>query len=95
MNSFMVLKRPVLSEKSNSLREDLELYTFEIDRKATKLDVKRAVEKAFSVNVVDVNTFIKRGKYRRRGMHYALSQSTKRAIVKLSKGQKLSLFEDH
>jgi large subunit ribosomal protein L23 len=94
MNPFSVLKRPLLSEKSNSLRENFGQYCFEVDRKATKHDIKKAVEMAFSVNVVSVKTNITRGHMKRRGMYYALAKSEKKAMVTLSQNQKLTLFED-
>ena len=62
MNPYSVIMRPALSEKSDVVRENEGKYTFEIRRDATKEDVKAAVEKLFSVNVVKVNTCITRGK---------------------------------
>lgn len=94
MNLYDVLERPVLSEKSNSIREQQGKYTFFVNRKATKVDVKKAVEEAFNVNVVKVTTNVTRGKHRRRGMRISLSRPRKKAVVTLSQGQKLSLFED-
>ena len=94
MNIYSTLKRPLLSEKSNEQREQLGQYSFIVDRKASKTDVKKAVEKIFSVNVVKVSTAVTRGKYRRRGNRTYLDATKKKAIVSLSKGQKLDLFED-
>lgn len=94
MNLYSVLKRPVLSEKSNQAREKLQKYTFIVDKKATKDDVKEAVEKIYSVNVVRVATAITRGKEKRRGMRMFLESSKKKAVVTLSEGQSLKIFED-
>lgn len=93
MNPYSVIMRPALSEKSDVVRENEGKYTFEIRRDATKADVKSAVEKLFSVNVVKVNTCITRGKYRRRGAHVSLGSNKKKAVVTLKQGQKLDIFD--
>ena len=94
MNPFQVLLRPVVSEKASELRESAKKYTFLIHRKATKLDVKAAVEKAFEVNVVGVQTSIQRGKLKRRGMNIGRAATRKKAVVSLSKGQSLKIFDE-
>lgn len=94
MNLYNVLVRPVLSEKSNEVRENCGKYTFEVNLKSTKEDVQRAVEKIYNVKVTGVQTLITRGKIRRRGMHLAMDSKSKKAIVTLAEGAKLPLFED-
>lgn len=94
MNPYDVLIRPVLSEKSNKVREDVGTYTFRIQSNATKSDVKRAVSRLFDVKVEKVQTLITRGKIRRRGMHFGKPSKSKKAIVKLAQGEKINIFED-
>lgn len=95
MNPYEVLIRPLISEKSNQVRESSGQYTFQIQMKAGKQDVAKAVAKLFDVEVEKVQTSIGRGKWRRRGMYISKSpKSTKKAIVTLKKGQTIKIFED-
>jgi large subunit ribosomal protein L23 len=94
MNLYQVLKRPILTEKSNVLRDTENKYVFEIDQDATKLDVRRALKKIFDVDAVDVRTLILRGKHTRRGMYYGKPKIKKKAIVTVPEGQKLPFLVD-
>ncbi len=94
MNPYSVLLKPLLSEKSNRGRENENKYTFLVEPKSSKTDVKKAVEKVFSVSVVGVTTLITRGKVKRRGNNISKLANTKKAVVTLKEGEKISLFED-
>jgi len=94
MNPYVVLERPILSEKSTEARESGNQYTFAINLKASKKDVKVAVEKMFETKVEKVNTITARGKFRRRGRHIGQPKLTKKAIVTLVEGQRIKLFDD-
>jgi large subunit ribosomal protein L23 len=94
VNPYSVLVRPLLSEKSNKAREAANKYSFVVQRKASKSDVKKAVEKMFSVKVEDVTTLVLRGKVKRRGNHEIKLPNTKKAVVTLAEGAKISLFDD-
>jgi large subunit ribosomal protein L23 len=94
MNPYDVLVRPLLSEKSNQGREVSNKYSFQVALKATKTDVKVAVEKMFDVKVADVQTLVNRGKVRRRGNHVTKASNWKKAVVTLPAGAKIALFED-
>lgn len=89
-----VLRRPVISEKSYSLM-NRNVYVFVVDRHATKVDVRRAVEKAFDVRVDKVNTLNRKGKAtrNRRTNQRGQRPDTKRAFVTLHPGDKIDLFE--
>jgi large subunit ribosomal protein L23 len=89
-----VLIRPVISEKSYSLMNE-NVYVFVVDRRATKVDVRKAVEEAFHVRVDKVNTLIRKGKttYNRRNNTTGQRATTKRAIVTVHAGDKIDLFE--
>ncbi len=93
MNPYSVLLRPMLSEKSNRQQEADNKYSFKVALKATKQDVKSAIEKLFSVDVVKVNTCITRAKVKRRGAHTSLGSNAKKAVVTLKKDQKIAIFE--
>ncbi|GAB4402127.1 MAG: 50S ribosomal protein L23 [Anaerolineales bacterium] len=93
MNIYEVLRRPVLTEKSDAMREQSK-YVFEVDRRATKIMVKQAVEAAFNVRVVDVNIINVPATMGRYGRRKVISQSAwKKAIVTLAPGDKITFFE--
>jgi len=93
MDYLNVLKAPLVTEKLDGLREEQSTYAFEVDRAATKLDVREAVEKLFKVRVLEVRTAIMRGKKKRLGARVGQQSNWKRALVKLQPGQKLDIFE--
>lgn len=92
--SMSVLRRPVVSEKTYALM-DQHVYVFEVDRDATKIDVRHAVEQAFGVRVAKVNTLTRKGKSQRnrRTGRVGHNPDTKRAMVTLVAGNKIDLFE--
>ena len=92
MESYEVLRRPIVTEKS-TMQAEQRIYTFEVDGRANKLQVKEAVEKAFGVKVVSVNIINVPGKPRRWGRHVSHTPSWKKAIVKLAEGQRIEFFE--
>jgi large subunit ribosomal protein L23 len=92
MESYEVLRRPIVTEKS-TMQAEQRVYTFEVDGRANKLQVKEAVEKAFGIKVVSVNIINVPGKPRRWGRHVSHTPSWKKAIVKLAEGQRIEFFE--
>jgi large subunit ribosomal protein L23 len=92
--SMTVLHRPIVSEKTYALM-DAGVYVFEVDYDATKIDVRHAVEQAFGVKVVKVNTLNRKGKRvkNRRTNRIGQRKDTKRALVTLAEGAKIDLFE--
>ena len=93
MNPYSVLVKPLLSEKSNDARERDNKYSFKVDLKATKGDVRKAVEKLLDVKVSSVQTLVTRGKIKRRGNQVGHLSNTKKAIVTLVEGAKIGLFD--
>jgi len=94
MHIYEVLKRPVITEKSQEQALTLRQYTFEVDRRANKHQVKEAVEKIFNVTVVSVNMMTvppKRGRYGRRIV--VKKPKWKKAIVTLAPGDTIPIFE--
>jgi large subunit ribosomal protein L23 len=93
MNVYEVIKRPILTEKTTKQADELRQYTFEVDGRATKIDVRRAVEVAFDVTVEDVRVMRMPGKTRRFGRHIGRTSVWKKASVTLAPGDSISLFE--
>ncbi len=93
MNHYQVIKRPLLTEKTNYQSDELNRYTFEVDRRATKQMVREAVELLFEVEVIKVNTINMPSKARRWGRHIGLTSEWKKAIVTLAPGDTISFFE--
>ena len=87
-----IIKRPIITEKSYQLMEESK-YTFEVDRKSNKIEVKLAIEEIFDVTVEKVNIINVKPKKRRVGRHTGLTRNKKKAIVTLAKGQKIDEFE--
>jgi len=75
-----IIVKPVVTEKSNDAVQEGK-YTFKVNKKATKIDIKRAVEKLFEVKVVDVKTMIVKGKEKRVGRNVGKTSDWKKAIV--------------
>ena len=89
-----VILRPVVSEKSYALL-DAGVYTFIVDPRANKIEIRQAVESLFNVQVVKVNTLNRKGKRKRNRKKPTLGKrpDTKRAVVTLAEGQRIPLFE--
>lgn len=92
MNIYDVIKKPLVTEKSSVQKEALNTYAFEVNKDATKADVKGAVEGLFDVKVRSVNTLIQRGKIRRFGKGMGRTKAWKKAVVTLADG-KIELFD--
>src|SRR5262245_29370744 len=93
--AWNTIVRPVVSEKSTVLGEEGK-YIFEVAPNANKIQIKSAVEAAFSnkkIQVASVNIIHVPGKVRRRGRSVGMTRSWKKAIVTLKSGQRLDLFE--
>ena len=94
-DAMSILIRPVVSEKTYALM-DRGTYVFVVDPRATKIDVRNAVEQSFNVKVVNVNTLNRKGKStrnRRTGV-VGTRPDSKRAIVTLKQGDTINLFEN-
>lgn len=83
--------RPIISEKTYGLL-DLNKYTFEVDKRANKTQIRQAIEAIFDVRVVSVNTMNRRGKRKRRGFTVGKRPDVKKAIVTLAPGDEIELF---
>lgn len=91
-NYYDIIIKPVVTEKSMDLLADNK-YTFIVDRKANKTEIKNAIEKIFKVDVVKVYTMNVKGKPKRMGRFTGKTSNRKKAIVSLKPGQKIKIFD--
>ena len=92
MDLYEVLRRPLVTEKSTALQVENK-YAFEVDKGATKPQIKQAVQKAFKVSVIGVNVDTIPGKTRRLGRRLLPARPWKKAIVTLKPGDTIQFFE--
>jgi len=90
---YEIIKKPLISEKNAGHAEDSNTYAFEVDLRANKTEIKRAIEMAFDVKVENVRTMICRGRYFRKHLKLGPPKYWKKALVKLKAGEKISIFE--
>lgn len=88
-----IIISPIITEKSMDLMESNNTYTFKVDKNSNKVEIRNAVEEAFNVKVVNVNTMNIRGKERRIGVHEGKRPDWKKALVKLAEGDEIEIFE--
>ncbi|HEY8387328.1 MAG TPA: 50S ribosomal protein L23 [Parasegetibacter sp.] len=91
-----VLIKPILTEKANAQQEKLRRYAFKVARKANKLEIKKAIEDFYGVNVVDVNTAVIPGKdktrYTKAGFIKGRKPAYKKALVTVAEGETIDLY---
>jgi large subunit ribosomal protein L23 len=88
-----VIIRPVVTEASAALQEDLRTYTFVVAKAANKLEIRHAVEQLFDVSVADVRTANYQGKWRRLARGIGRKPAYKKAVVKLAEGDSIDVYE--
>lgn len=92
-----VLIRPVLTEKANKLSEKSHRYTFQVARKANKLEIGKAVEEMYNVSVAEVKTLVvpakQKSRFTKAGVISGRKPSYKKAVVVLSEGETIDIFE--
>lgn len=87
-----IVIKPIVSERSVASMEHNK-YTFKVDLKANKIDIKHAIEEIFKVKVVDVKTMVVKGKMKRMGRFEGKRPNWKKAIVTLRDGDKIEVIE--
>lgn len=87
-----IILRPLITEKAQ-LATQLDKYVFQVDLRANKMQIKDAVETAFNVHVLGVNTMKMKGKVKRFGRGLSKLPDWKKAVVTLAPGEKIELFE--
>ena len=93
MNPHDVLIRPLLTEKITAIREVKNAVAFAVHRHATRIDIRRAVEKVFNVKVASVNVVNVMGKKKRQGRFLGKRADWRKAFVTLKEGEKIELYE--
>ena len=99
MNSYDIIRRPIISERSmepvyDRQGEEIKRYTFEVPMTVNKIEIKKAVEEVFGVKVAAVNTMHVLGKVKRMGKYQGRRASYKKAIVTLTQDSKaIEIFE--
>jgi large subunit ribosomal protein L23 len=93
MNEYDIVVRPIITEKSTLLKDAGNQYIFEVQRDANKIEIKKAVEKLFKVKVVSVHVSNMEGKEKRLGRFAGKKPDWKKAVVKLSPKDKITIFE--
>jgi large subunit ribosomal protein L23 len=93
-----ILLKPIVTEKMTAQGESMNRFGFLVDRKANKIQIKKAVEEMYSVNVVSVNTMIYAGKsksrFTRTGVIKGRSNTVKKAIVTLAEGDTIDFYSN-
>lgn len=95
-----IIKKPLITEKATSASEKMNRFTFEVDRKANKIEIKNAVEKMYGVHVTDVRTSNYGGgkssvKYTNKGIVEQKSKQWKKAVVTVAVGETIDLFNNY
>lgn len=98
MDNKIILVKPLITEKADSLSESRSQYSFIVDKGANKIEIKKAVEQLYTVNVESVNTLIIPGKRKTRntkkGVLHGRKPSYKKAVVTLAEGETIDFFGD-
>ena len=93
MKEYDIIRGPVVTEKTTLQKELFNQVTFEVDKKANRMEIKDAVEKAFNTKVQQVRTIQMKGKVKQRGRIVGKRKDWKKAIVTLMPGQRIDFFE--
>jgi len=93
MRTYEIIKAPLDTEKTNLQKEFYNKVSFEVDPRANRVEIRKAVENIFDVNVQSVHTMHVRGKLKRRGRIIGRRKNWKKAIVTLMPGSRINFFE--
>lgn len=93
MDMYRIIKRSLVTEKSAIERDEKNKYVFEVNRRANKIEIGKAVEKVFKVKVIDVHVMNVPGKKKRVGRIVGEKRDWKKAVVTLAPGSRIEIFE--
>lgn len=93
MNTYDIIRRPINTEKTTIQKEIANQVTFEVDKKANRIEIGKAVESVFNVKVATVRTMQIKGKVKRRGRVLGKRKNWKKAIVTLMPGERIEFFD--
>lgn len=92
MDDYHIIIRPLITEQGMHFANIKGAYSFEVNKKANKAQIKNAVERIYNVKVNKVRTANRHGKYRRRGRHFGMTPGWKKAVVFLEPDYHIDLF---
>lgn len=92
-NQYAIVRRPLITERASELQEKQNKYIFEVQANANKIDIRRAIESMFDVDVVKVNVSNMHGKIKRLGRFQGQRPNWKKAVVTLAQGHSIDFFE--
>jgi len=93
MDMYHIIRRALITEKSTIAKDESNKYIFEVDRRANKIEVAKALEKLFKVKVLDVHVMNVKGKKKRVGRILGEKRSWKKAVVTLAPGSRIEIHE--
>lgn len=93
MRKFQIIKGPLVTEKGTRAEQVANQYCFEVDPRATKYDVRGAVEGIFKVTVTGIRTMNNMGKMKRVGVNFGRKPAWKKAVVTLKEGDRIEFLE--
>ena len=93
MIQYNIIKRPLITEKTGIQKENFNQISFEVDRRANRVEIKRAIETIFNVKVGGVRTMQVKGKVKRRGRIEGKRRDWKKAVVTLMPGERIDFFD--
>lgn len=93
IKQMQIIESPIITEKSMSLIEKQNCYTFRVSKKANKTEIKKAIEFLFNVHVISIRTINVLPKKKTVGKYTGLTSGYKKAIVQLPEGEKIQAFE--
>ena len=93
MIEYDIIKRPLDTEKTNIQKESFHQLSFEVDRRANRIEIRKAIEKIFNVKVSNVQTMQIKGKSKQKGRIIGKRKDWKKAIVTLMPGERIDFFE--
>jgi len=93
MNEYDIVLKPIITEKSSLLKDNANQYVFEVQREANKIEIRKAIEKLFKVKVLSVQVSMMDGKARKVGRFSGKKPDWKKAVIKVSPKDKITIFE--
>lgn len=93
LEEYRIIRRPIITEKASTLKEESNQVVFEVDRQSNKNEIKKAIEKLFKVTVLGIRTQNRIGKRKRMGRILGRRKNWKKAIVTLKEGDRVEFFE--
>jgi large subunit ribosomal protein L23 len=93
MKEYTIIRAPLDTEKTNIQKEQCNQVSFEVNPSANRVEIKKAVEKIFKVNVKSVKTMNRKGKFKRTGRILGKRKDWKKAVVTLAPGQRIKFFD--